>query len=129
MTTSTPDAHHPPGTERAIKTFLARHAIRPRRRLGQNFMVDANLIQLMIRSAQIQPGDRVLEVGTGTGLLTWPLGQVGADVVTVEADPRLYDAAASYLDGVPWLRRVAGDVLDGKHRLAPRDPGNHGELG
>jgi 16S rRNA (adenine1518-N6/adenine1519-N6)-dimethyltransferase len=119
VTTSTPDAHHPPRTERAIKSFLARHAIRPRRRLGQNFMVDANLIQLMIRSAQIQPGDRVLEVGTGTGLLTWPLGQAGASVVTVEADPRLYNAAALYLDGVPWLHRVGRDVLEGKHRLAP----------
>jgi 16S rRNA (adenine1518-N6/adenine1519-N6)-dimethyltransferase len=97
-------------------------SIDPRR--GQNFLIDLNLLDLLERSAGIDPADLVLEVGAGTGTLTDRLARAAARVVAVEIDPRLAQLARERLlaGGTDILDRVAlveGDVLAGKHRLAP----------
>ena len=80
-------------------------------------MVDSNLLEFMVRSARVDRGDRVLEVGTGTGLLTQKLLDHGAEVVTVEADPGLFEAVAPRLRPQEAVRALCGDLLEGKHRL------------
>ena len=52
---------------REISAFLTAHGIRPSKALGQNFLTDRNMIQRIIDAAQVQPGTRVLEIGTGSG--------------------------------------------------------------
>ena len=57
--------------------------------MGQNFLVDANFIESIIRAAKIGPGDRILEVGPGFGALTSELLKTGAEVTAIEFDRKL----------------------------------------
>jgi 16S rRNA (adenine1518-N6/adenine1519-N6)-dimethyltransferase len=93
-------------------------------RRGQNFLVDLNLLELLVRSANIGPEDVVLEVGAGTGALTERLARVAGRVVSVEIDPRLAQLARDRLvavdaDLADRVAFVEGDVLAAKHRLSP----------
>ena len=63
--------------------------LRPTKKWGQNFVVDANTVRRIVQVAQVQPGECVLEVGPGLGSLTLGLLEGGADVVAVEIDPAL----------------------------------------
>lgn len=76
-----------------LKQLLTTLGIQPSRRLGQNFLIDPNLLTAMVRQAGLRPGDRVLEVGPGTGVLTRRLLEAGCSVVAIELDRRL----AAYL--------------------------------
>ncbi|HJU51441.1 MAG TPA: 16S rRNA (adenine(1518)-N(6)/adenine(1519)-N(6))-dimethyltransferase RsmA [Acidimicrobiia bacterium] len=76
-------------TRRGVKALLDRHGLKPKTSLGQHFLVDPNVIDRVVRTAMVQPGDRVLEVGPGTGTLTRALWAAGAEVVAVEVDRRL----------------------------------------
>jgi 16S rRNA (adenine1518-N6/adenine1519-N6)-dimethyltransferase len=53
-----------------IKQALQELNLRPSRRLGQNYLYDANLARIIVEAAQIGPSDRVVEVGPGLGVLT-----------------------------------------------------------
>lgn len=88
-------------------------------RRGQNFLVDLNLLDLLERSAAIEPDDIVLEVGSGTAALTERLSRAAFRVVTVEIDPRLATLANDRLIDCGNVELVAEDVLAGKHQLAP----------
>jgi 16S rRNA (adenine1518-N6/adenine1519-N6)-dimethyltransferase len=88
-------------------------------RRGQNFLVDLNLIDLLERSAGIGPQDVVLEVGTGTGVLTERLSAGAARVVTCEIDPRLAQLARDRLIDRENVTLIEGDVLARKHHFAP----------
>jgi 16S rRNA (adenine1518-N6/adenine1519-N6)-dimethyltransferase len=72
-----------------IKRLLAKHGLRPQRHLGQHFLADPNIVERIVLEADITPGDRVLEVGPGTGTLTVALAAAGASVVTYEVDRSL----------------------------------------
>ncbi|MBN2218129.1 MAG: ribosomal RNA small subunit methyltransferase A [Pirellulales bacterium] len=91
----------------------------PQRRLGQNFLIDLNLHDLLIRTAGLTPDDVVLEVGTGTGALTVVMAQQAAAVVTVELDPALFALASEQLHDVTNVHRLHTDVLANKNRLNP----------
>lgn len=72
-----------------VTGLLRRHGLEPRRRLGQHFLVDPNIVRKIVAAARIQPGDHVLEVGAGTGTLTAALAGAGARVLAFEVDERL----------------------------------------
>lgn len=72
-----------------IKKLLAKHGLRPQRHLGQHFLADPNIVGRIVLEADITPGDRVLEVGPGTGTLTVALAAAGASVVSYEVDRSL----------------------------------------
>jgi len=63
--------------------------VTPTKKLGQNFVIDANTVRRIVRVADMNPGDTVLEVGPGLGSLTLGLLEAGARVVAVEIDGRL----------------------------------------
>lgn len=84
-----------------IVELLWRHEIRPVKRLGQNFLVDPNIIGKIVELASVGPGDQVLEVGSGTGTLTRALAETGARVVTYEVDDRLDSLLAEVLGDIP----------------------------
>ena len=50
--------------------LLNRLGLRPSRRLGQNFLLDPNMLDSLVRNANVQPGESILEIGPGTGVLT-----------------------------------------------------------
>ncbi|NNC91555.1 MAG: 16S rRNA (adenine(1518)-N(6)/adenine(1519)-N(6))-dimethyltransferase RsmA [Acidimicrobiia bacterium] len=72
-----------------IVGLLRRHGVTPAKRLGQNFLVDPNIIRKIVDLAGVGPGDRVLEVGAGTGTLTRELAASGCDVLAYEVDERM----------------------------------------
>ena len=73
-------------TLKEIKHLLECRGLRPRYRLGQNFLHDHNQLRKIVAAAGVEPGDLVLEVGPGTGTLTEALVEAGADVVDVATD-------------------------------------------
>jgi 16S rRNA (adenine1518-N6/adenine1519-N6)-dimethyltransferase len=72
-----------------VRTLAARLGIRPTKQLGQNFVVDPNTIRRIVRAAEVDEHDVVLEIGPGLGSLTLGLLGTGARVVAVEVDPVL----------------------------------------
>lgn len=75
-----------PLTPTATRELLARLGHAPKRSLGQNFLVDGNIVRKSVELAQIAPGDTVVEIGPGLGTLTVALLEAGAEVWAVERD-------------------------------------------
>ncbi len=78
----------------AVADLLRRHEIRPRRSLGQHFVIDPNTVMRIVRLAGVTPGERIVEIGAGCGALTVALADAGADVLAIEIDGRLVGALA-----------------------------------
>ncbi len=78
-----------PQTRSEIKALLDHYRVSPKRRLGQHFLADPNVTRRIAAEAGVGPGDRVVEVGAGTGTLTLALIETGATVVSYETDQRL----------------------------------------
>lgn len=91
--------------------------IHPRGKLGQNFLIDLNLLRLLRDSAEIDEHDVVLEVGTGTGSLTGAMAEQAAAVVTVEVDPIMHEMAKQELFGKENVRFLFADILKNKNTL------------
>ena len=88
-------------------------------RHGQNFLIDLNLVRVIVDSAQLSLDDVVLEVGTGVGSLTGLIAPHVAYVVTVEIDPRMAQLASEDLIDFANVTVLPVDALDGKHALNP----------
>jgi 16S rRNA (adenine1518-N6/adenine1519-N6)-dimethyltransferase len=78
-----------------IRELAERLGVRPTKTLGQNFLHDANTIRRIVRTAELEPGELVLEVGPGLGSLTLGLLDDGHPVTAVEIDPVLASALAA----------------------------------
>ncbi|MEU1972731.1 16S rRNA (adenine(1518)-N(6)/adenine(1519)-N(6))-dimethyltransferase RsmA [Microbacterium sp. NPDC019599] len=98
-----------------IRALAAELDVTPTKKLGQNFVVDANTVRKIVQVARVEPGDRVVEVGPGLGSLTLAIVEAGASVTAVEIDHRLAErlpetaAAHGVEDGA--LRVVDADAL------------------
>lgn len=86
--------------------------MRPKRSLGQNFLVDPNLQRAIVRALDVLATDEVLEIGPGTGALTRHLVGLPRRLVLVELDRDLAGRLAEELDGRPEVTVVQGDILD-----------------
>ena len=106
-------------TLRQIRGILSAAAIRPRRRLGQCFLIDLNLMRKLLELAELDGSETVLEVGPGTGSLTGELLDRANRVVAVEIDASLADEVARLLGDRPNLTLIRGDVLAGKRAISP----------
>jgi 16S rRNA (adenine1518-N6/adenine1519-N6)-dimethyltransferase len=94
--------------------------LEPNRRHGQNFLIDINLLQLLIESANLESNDVVLEVGTGTGSLTALVAPQVAAVVTVEIDHHLHQLASEELFDCDNVSMLLQDALRNKNHFDPR---------
>lgn len=104
-------------TPTSIRELLAAHGGSASRALGQHFLADPNTVRRIVRVAEVEAGDRVLEIGPGVGSLTLGLLEAGARVTAVELDrhvlPVLADAITRAVgaDGTDTLTVVEGDAL------------------
>jgi 16S rRNA (adenine1518-N6/adenine1519-N6)-dimethyltransferase len=96
---------------------LAEVGIRPKPQHGQNFLIDLNLLNVLVNAAQLEPTDVVLEVGTGTGSLTGLMAPHVAEVVTVEVDPQMHQLASEELIDATNVTLLLKDALAGKHKI------------
>jgi 16S rRNA (adenine1518-N6/adenine1519-N6)-dimethyltransferase len=85
--------------------------VRPKKALGQHFLVDENLLGVIGRLAELEPHDVVVEVGPGTGILTRYLADHVETVYAIELDESLEEPLGSALGGVGNVHLVFGDAL------------------
>ena len=76
-----------------VRAWITEQQFLPSKVLGQNFLIDENILRIMIDSAEVTPTDGILEVGPGLGILTEPLISNARQVIAIEKDKRL----AAYL--------------------------------
>lgn len=100
-----------------LKSRFDAAGIRPQSRHGQNFLIDLNLLDVLVDAAAIEPCDVVLEVGTGAGSLTALLAARAAAVVTVEIDAALQQLAREELADATNVLFLHQDVLKNKNRI------------
>lgn len=91
--------------------ILNRFKLRADKKLGQNFLIDENVVRQIVEAAELSEADTVLEVGPGIGTLTQGLAESKAEVVAVELDTRLLPVLATTLEGYDNVRVVHGDIL------------------
>jgi 16S rRNA (adenine1518-N6/adenine1519-N6)-dimethyltransferase len=96
----------------AVERYLRRHGLAANKRLGQNHLVDGQVLDEIVEAAAPAPGRHVLEIGPGIGILTGALLRAGASVTAVEVDRRLLAHLRDRFEGEPALRLVEGDALD-----------------
>jgi 16S rRNA (adenine1518-N6/adenine1519-N6)-dimethyltransferase len=102
-----------------MKRLLAESGVRPSRVRGQNFLVDASLMQFIADSARLDSRDIVLEPGVGAGNLTTLLASRCARVVAVEIDRALHGIASERLSSCLNVRLIHSDILQRGERIAP----------
>src|SRR5207253_3829955 len=102
-----------------IQRLLAAHGIQPKNKLGQCFLIDLNLVDLLIRTAELSRDDLVLEVGAGTGGLSARLADAAGEVVSVEIDPAILALAREHVAGRANIKLLCADALRNKNELNP----------
>lgn len=106
-----------PPTPGQLRHLMSTERLRPRKSLSQNFLTDADALDTIVHAAEIAPGDRVVEVGPGLGVLTRRLLAAGAAVLAVEVDPRLAEYLRRELYGARGFELIEADALT----IHPRD--------
>ncbi|MGM0420358.1 MAG: 16S rRNA (adenine(1518)-N(6)/adenine(1519)-N(6))-dimethyltransferase RsmA [Bacillota bacterium] len=110
MAKGTPD----PVTPSGVKNLLSKYNIQAKKSLGQNFLIDKNILDIIIEAADLAADDKVVEVGPGLGALSQrllaeiPAGQL----LAIEKDRKLYKLLGSELGGAENLTLVKADILE-----------------
>ncbi|MFB6470054.1 MAG: 16S rRNA (adenine(1518)-N(6)/adenine(1519)-N(6))-dimethyltransferase RsmA [Vulcanisaeta sp. AZ3] len=89
--------------------LINKFKLKPKRRLSQHFVIEPTLIKDVIN--HVEPNLRVLEIGTGIGVLTYYLAKVSSNVVSIEIDGNLVKIAERILRGVNNVSIIQGDAL------------------
>lgn len=121
MTSPEPTPHPTPRqTQKYLRGLLASRGLEPKSKMGQNFLIDLNLLDLIARSAELTQDDLALEVGTGTGGLTALLSDQAGAVVSVELDPDFHALAQRHLSARENVTLIHADILRTKNELNPQ---------
>ncbi len=97
-----------------VRGLLAQLGHRPNKGLGQNFLIDANILDIIADAADIQPDENVLEIGPGLGALTERIIPKAKSVTCIEKDPTMASYLKSRFTGFTLIEEDALDVdLDG----------------
>ncbi len=83
----------------------------PNKRLGQNFLIDPNIVRKIVALAELSPNDHVLEIGPGRGILTEALSRAAGHVTAIEVDPRLSAYLETKQAELPNVELVCEDAL------------------
>ena len=95
-----------------VSEILAAHGIRLKKKWGQNFLVDENILTKILDAAQIGPADTILEVGPGIGTLTQALASKAGRVITMEIDGRLIPVLRDTLGEYKNVEIIHADAMD-----------------
>ena len=110
--TDAPSPRRGSSPARLVRAFLDRHGLRPRKSLGQHFLIDAAALRRIADAGDLSPADLVVEVGPGPGTLTRELLARAGSVVAVEKDERAAEGLRAGYADEPRLRVIAADMLD-----------------
>lgn len=93
------------------KDIIKHYNIKPRKKLGQSFLLDQNIIKKIAGATQITKEDIVVEIGSGIGVLTEILAQQSRKLIAVELDENLIAVLKEKLAGFPNVEIYSGDIL------------------
>jgi 16S rRNA (adenine1518-N6/adenine1519-N6)-dimethyltransferase len=102
-----------------LRNLFEARGIHPKNKLGQNFLIDLNLLDLLLRAAELTREDLAVEIGSGTGSLTARLAEQAGAVLSVEIDPAFCEMVKETAAGYQNVVLVHGDVLKNKNELNP----------
>ncbi len=105
--TDLPDLSSP----REVMALLEKHGLKPRKQLGQNFLIDGNIARKIVAAVGVKEGDAVVEIGPGVGALTAELAQSGANLLAIEVDRGLAAMLEDLFKPCPGVRVFRQDVL------------------
>ncbi len=113
------------------RALLNSYGFRYRKSLGQNFLVDAGIIQKIVDTVEPAPMDVVIEIGPGLGTLTRQIARRVRMLLAVEIDPRLLPILADTLSGYNHIEIIQGDALeiDFDHLVAAKTASEFGQEG
>ncbi|HDP37119.1 MAG TPA: 16S rRNA (adenine(1518)-N(6)/adenine(1519)-N(6))-dimethyltransferase RsmA [Candidatus Atribacteria bacterium] len=94
-----------------VTRLLTKYDFKCKKRLGQNFLVDQNTLQIIINSLQLNKEDRILEIGTGIGTLTSALSPLVNQVISVEKDKRLTPLLEESLSSFNNIEIIFEDIM------------------
>jgi 16S rRNA (adenine1518-N6/adenine1519-N6)-dimethyltransferase len=106
-------------TRSFLMSLFTQHGINPRGDLGQNFLIDVNLIEFAVRAAELGPRDVALEVGSGTGGMTAFLARDAGRVISVDIDKNMSALAAEAVQDCTNVTLINSDILKNKNTLDP----------
>ncbi len=97
--------------------------------MGQNFLIDLNLLDFLVAQAEIGQSDLILEIGSGTGSLTAALAVQAGAVIAVEVDSRMQQLTAEAVEGYSNVTLLGCDVLKNKNHFSAevREAGGGGD--
>ncbi len=104
-------------TQSYLRSLFMQRGISPQRRLGQNFLIDLNILDLIVKESEVDSSDVILEIGSGTGALTSLLAGQAAVVLTVDVDRSMASLTAEAVLGLPNVRVFHLDALENKHTM------------
>jgi 16S rRNA (adenine1518-N6/adenine1519-N6)-dimethyltransferase len=93
------------------RQLLREFGFKPKKRLGQHFLIDESVLGRIISAAELTPGDIVVEIGPGLGILTEGLAKQGAKVIAVELDSKLVVLLKKRLAAFPDVQITHADIL------------------
>jgi len=113
------------GIPRTTIEILRKHQFNIQKRYGQNFLIDPNVLEKIMRAAEVSREDCVLEIGPGLGTMTQYLAQRAAKVLAVEIDRNLIPILEETLSAYENVRIIQGDILkvDIKSLIAEENEG------
>jgi 16S rRNA (adenine1518-N6/adenine1519-N6)-dimethyltransferase len=93
------------------KEILSQYGIKLKKSLGQNFLIDPNILNKIIKAASLTQTSGVLEIGPGIGALTERIAEVASKVVAIEIDPRFLLVLKQLFKSQPNIQMIHGDIL------------------
>ncbi len=93
-----------------IQFLLEKHGLKPQKRFGQNFLIDKDLPQQLVATAQIDAKDTVLEIGPGIGAITQALAQKAKRVIAVEKDRSMVEILKETLKDYKNVEIICDDI-------------------
>ena len=98
-------------SHKATKEVVQKHNFKFSKSLGQNFLIDTNVIDRILEGARVKEGDYVIEVGPGIGTLTKEMGRTAEKVVAIEIDKTLIPILEETLSDFPNIEVINQDIL------------------
>ena len=100
-----------PCSVKDVRAELSRIGLQPSRRFGQNFLIDRNILDIIVAAADISAEDRILEVGPGLGVLTGAIAPLCRNLVCVEKDFKLTDYIRESFGDTANVEIVGSDIM------------------
>ena len=97
--------------QQQIRDFFALNHTRPKKQLGQNFLVNPEVLKIILEAGELSDADTVIEIGAGLGCLTNVVTQHAKHVIAIEVDELLYNVLASQFSTNPRVQLLHTDIL------------------